>query len=140
MEGGSCYFDTAVLNQTSGPIPPFINNIFAQNTVCVAPSNGMSFNVSSLSGNGISNYNIGLFLNGSNVSSGLIISGLSSNKNVSYSGLSSNTGYNASITVTDSLNLTASASPYFETTWVGGSPVLFFLAAEDYDFKRGPFF
>ena len=76
-------------------------------------------------------------LNGSNVSSGLVITGSSSNKNVFYTGLASNTVYNASITVTDSLNLTASASAYFETTWVGVPPVLYLWEAEDYDFNGG---
>jgi hypothetical protein len=128
-----------VLNQTSGPVPPFINNIFPQNMIFVAPSNGVSFNVSSLSGNSISANNIGLVLNGSNVSAGLVVTGASSNKNVTYNGLASNMVYNASITVTDSLNLTASASAYFETTWVGVPPVLYLWEAEDYDFNGGNF-
>src|SRR5262249_10995201 len=129
----------AVLNQTAGPICPAIASIFPQNMIFVAPSNTMSFNVYSLSGFGISNKNVGLFLNGSNASSGLVITGSSSHKNATYTGLQSNTVYNASITVTDSFNLAASVSTYFETTWVGIPPPLYTWEAEDYDFNSGQF-
>ena len=74
------------------------------------------------------------------VSGSLAISGSSSNKNVSYHGLQSNTIYTASITVTDAFNLTASASTYFETTWVGVPPVVYLWEAEDFDFTNGLYF
>ena len=83
-EGGSCYFDSAVLDQTSGPIPPVIGNLFPLNMIFVPPGDGISFNVSSPSGFTINNNAIGLVLNGVNVSSSLVISGSSSNKNVSF--------------------------------------------------------
>jgi hypothetical protein len=59
---------------------------------------------------------------------------------VSYHGLQSNTVYTASITVTDSFNLIASANTYFETTWVGVPPVLYLWEAEDFDFTNGLYY
>ncbi len=136
-EGGSAYFDSAVLNQISGPIPPVISNLFPLNMIFVNPSDGLSFNVSSPSGFTISSNSIGLIVNGVNVSGSLTISGSASNKNVAYHGLQSNLTYTASITVTDSFNLTASANTYFETTWVGVPPVLYLWEAEDFDYTNG---
>ena len=138
-EGGSCFFDNAVLNQLSGSIPPVISSLFPQNMIFVNPADGVSFNVSSPSGFTIANNNIGLSLNGTNVS-GLAISGSSSNKNVTYHGLLSNAVYNASITVTDAFGLTAGASSHFETTWFGIPPVLFTWEAEDFDFTNGLYY
>ena len=139
-EGGSCYFDTAVLDQISGPIPPVVSSLFPQNMIFVNPADGLSFNVSSPSGFTINPSSIGLTLNGTDVSSSLQVSGSSSNKTVTYHGLQSNTVYNASITVTDAFNLTAGASTYFETTWVGTPPVLYLWEAEDFDFTNGMFY
>ena len=138
-EGGSCYFDDAELNQLSGLSAPVIDNIFPQNMIFVPPSNGFSFNASSPSGSTINSNGIHLILNGVDVSSSLAISGSSSNKAVSYQGLQSNTTYNASITVTDASNLVASASTYFETTWIGIPPILYLWEAEDFDFNSGMF-
>ena len=76
-------------------------------------------------------------MNGVDVSGSLAISGSSSNKNVTYYGLQSNSTYTASITVTDTFNLTASANTYFETTWVGVPPVIYLWEAEDFDFTNG---
>ena len=137
---GSCYFDDAVLNQVSGQIPPVISGLFPLNMIFVNPSDGLSFNVSSSGGSTINDSSIGLVVNGGNVSSSLAISGSSSNKNVSFLGLQSNTVYNASITVTDSFNLTASANTYFETTWVGVPPILYLWEAEDFDFTNGMYY
>jgi hypothetical protein len=139
-EGGSCYFDSAVLNQISGPVPPVISSLSPLNMIFVNPSDGISFNVSSPSGFAISSNAIGLVVNGVNVSSILAVSGSSSNKNVAYLGLQSNTVYTASVTVTDAFNLTASANTYFETTWVGVPPVVFLWEAEDFDFTNGMYF
>jgi hypothetical protein len=139
-EGGSCYFDSAVLNQISGPVPPVIGSLFPLNMIFVNPSDGISFNVSSPSGFTINNSAIGLVVNGVNVSSSVAISGSSSNKNVTYQGLQSNTVYTASVTVTDAFNLTASANTYFETTWVGVPPVVLLWEAEDFDFTNGMYF
>ncbi|HZR20730.1 MAG TPA: hypothetical protein VFE51_25845 [Verrucomicrobiae bacterium] len=138
--GGSAYLDDAVLNQVSGPIPPVISNVFPLNMIFVAPSNGLSFNVSSPAGFIINNSGIGLVLNGTNVSANLVISGSSSNKNVSYHGLQSNLTYTASITVTDSFGFTASQNSYFETTWVGIPPIVYLWEAEDFDFTNGMYF
>jgi hypothetical protein len=137
MQGGSCYFDDALLDQISGPIPPVISNLFPLNMIFVNPADGISFNVRSPSGFTINNSAIGVVVNGVNVSGSLGISGSSSNKNVTYSGLLSNLTYTASITVTDSFNLTASANTYFETTWVGIDPVTYVWEAEDFDFTNG---
>jgi hypothetical protein len=139
-EGGSCYFDSAVLNLVSGPPPPAINNLFPLNMIFVNPGDGISFNVSSSSGSSINNNAIGLVVNGINVSGSVAISGSATNKNVSYHGLQSNTTYTASITVTDTFNLTASANTYFETTWVGVPPILYLWEAEDFDFTNGLYY
>ena len=139
-EGGSAYLDATALNQISGAAPPTINNLLPLNEIFVDPHAGISFNVNSPSGYTINSNAIGLVLNGVNVSSSLSISGSSSNKNVTYNGLQSNTIYNATITVTDAFNLTATANTYFETTWVGVPPVLRIWEAEDYDFTNGMFY
>jgi hypothetical protein len=138
-EGGSCYFDEAALNQFSGLEAPVISSIYPQNMIFFPQSNGFNFNVSSPSGSTINNSGIHLSLNGVDVSGSLAISGSSSNKAVSYQGLLSNMTYNASITVTDVFNLSASASTYFETTWVGIPPILYLWEAEDFDFSSGMF-
>ena len=138
-EGGSAYFDDAVLNQVSGPVPPIISSLFPQNMIFVNPSNGITFNASSPGGFAINTNNIHLVVNGVDVSGSLAISGSSSNKNVTYSGLQSNSTYTASITVSDAFNLTVSASTYFETTWVGIQPVTYLWEAEDWDFNSGTY-
>jgi hypothetical protein len=138
-EGGSCYFDDPALNLSVGSYPPVISNIFPQNMIFVPPSNGLSFDVSSPSGSTIDSNAIHLVLNGVDVSSSLAISGSSSNKAVSYQGLQSNMNYNASIAVTDVSNLSASASTYFQTRWVGIPPILYLWDAEDFDFTNGMF-
>ena len=139
-EGGSCYLDSAVLDQVTGNVPPVIGNFFPLNMIFVNPSDGISFNVSSPSGATINNSGIGLVLNGTNVSASLAISGTASSKNVTYHGLQSNMVYTASVTVTDVFNLTASASTYFETTWVGVPPILYLWEAEDFDFANGMYY
>jgi hypothetical protein len=136
-QGGSCYVDDLVLNQVSGPVPPVIGSLSPLNMIFVNPGDGLNFNVSSPSGFTINSGNIGVVINGVNVSSNLVITGSSSNKTVAYQGLQSNLIYNASITVTDAFNLTATANTYFETTWVGVPPVLYFWEAEDFDFNNG---
>jgi hypothetical protein len=138
-EGGSCYFDEAALDQSAGLYPPAISNIFPQNMIFFPRSNGFSFNVSSPSGSTINSNAIHLMLNGVDVSGSLAISGSTSNKAVSYQGLQSNTTYTASITATDVFGLSASASTYFETTWVGIPPILYLWEAEDFDFNSGMF-
>ncbi len=136
-QGGSCYLDDAVLNQISGPIAPVISNLFPVNLIFVKPSDGITFNVRSPSGFTINTNAIHLIVNGADVSGNLAITGSSSNKNVAYSGLQSNLTYTASITVTDAFGLSASASTYFETTWVGVPPVVYLWEAEDFDFSNG---
>ncbi len=136
---GSCYFDDAVLDQISGPVAPVISNLFPRNMIFVNPNEGLSFNVSSPSGFTINSNAIGLLLNGQDVSSGLVITGSASNKNVAYYGLLSNSTYTASVTVTDTFNLTASATSYFETTWVGTPPLVYLWEAEDWDFTNGTY-
>jgi len=138
-EGGSCYFDDPALILSVGLSPPIISNVFPQNMIFVPPSNGFSFDVTSPSGTTINSNAIHLILNGLDVSSNLAISGSSSNKTVSYQDLQSNMNYNASISVTDVSNLSASASTYFQTTWVGIPPILYLWEAEDFDFNGGKF-
>src|SRR6266704_3668560 len=136
-EGGSSYFDDAVLDQVSGPIPPVVINLFPLNMIFVNPSDGLTFNASSPSGFTINNSGIRLVLNGLDVARSLAISGSASNKNVAYHGLQSNLTYTASITVTDAFGFTASANTYFETTWVGIPPVVYLWEAEDFDYTNG---
>ncbi|PWU10595.1 MAG: hypothetical protein C5B50_25345 [Verrucomicrobia bacterium] len=136
-DGGSLYFDDANLNQLSGPVAPVISNLFPLNMIFVPPTNGISFNASSPSGFTINSSGIQVVVNGSNVSSGLTISGSASSKNVAYHGLQSNSVYNVFISVTDVSNLTANASSYFETTWVGTPPIVYLWEAEDWDYTNG---
>ncbi len=136
-QGGSAYFDDAVLDQISGPIPPVISSVFPLNMIFVNPSDGITFNVSSPSGFTINSNGIHLLVNGVDVSGSLAISGSASNKNVAYYGIQSNLTYTASITVTDAFGFTASASTYFETTWVGVPPIVYLWEAEDFDFTNG---
>jgi hypothetical protein len=137
QEGGSCYFDDTALDQSTGLYPPVIGNISPLNMIFVPPSNGVTFTVSSPSGSTINSNAIHLILNGVDVSSNLAISGSSSNRTVAYHGLQSNMTYRASITATDVFSLSASASNYFETTWVGIPPILYLWEAEDFDFSSG---
>ncbi|HEY5914337.1 MAG TPA: hypothetical protein VJA21_27425, partial [Verrucomicrobiae bacterium] len=136
-EGGSAYFDDAVLDQASGSIPPVISNLFPLNMIYVNPGDGITFTASSPSGNTINAGGIKVVVNGTDVSTSLEVSGSSSNKTVAYNGLQSNLTYTASITVTDSANLTVTANTYFETTWVGVPPVAYLWEAEDFDFTNG---
>ncbi len=136
-ESGSAYFDQAALDQISGPVPPLISGLNPQNEIFVPPSTGLSFNVTSPSGFTINSSGIQVVLNGSNVSSGLIITGSASSKNVTYNGLQSNTTYNATITVTDTSNLTSVANTTFQTTWVGVPAYTYLWEAEDFDFNSG---
>jgi hypothetical protein len=135
-QGGSAYFDDAILDQISGPIPPVITGLYPLNMIFVNPSDGITFNVSSPSGFGINNESIRLVLNGADVSGSLEISGSTSNKNVAYHGLQSNLTYTATISATDAFNATVSADTYFETTWVGVEPVTYLWEAEDFDFEN----
>lgn len=134
---GSCYFDNAVLDQVSGPIPPVISNVLPLNMIFVNPNDGITFNVSSPSGFTINDSDIQLVVNGVDVSSSLVTTGSASNKNVAYYGLQSNQTYTASIAVTDAFDFTANANTSFETTWVGIEPVAYLWEAEDFDFDGG---
>jgi hypothetical protein len=136
-EGGSAFFDDAVLNQTGGFIPPVIANLFPANMIFVNPSDGITFNANSPSGLTINSNGIHLVINGVDVSGSLAISGSISNKNIGYFGLQSNLTYNASISVTDASNLTTAAGTFFQTTWVGILPVTYLWEAEDWDFNGG---
>src|SRR5689334_23528685 len=40
-EGGSCYFDDALLNQVTGSVPPVISSLFPLNMIFVNPSDGL---------------------------------------------------------------------------------------------------
>ena len=136
-DGGSSYLDDADLEVLSGPIPPVISNLNPLNEIFVPPASGVSFNVSSPSGQTINTNSIHLVLNGTDVSKNMTFSGSSSNWNVFYGGLQSNTTYNVSITVTDSVNFAASAKTSFQTTWVGVPPYTYLWEAEDWDFSCG---
>ncbi|MGA2685613.1 MAG: hypothetical protein ABSF51_11225 [Verrucomicrobiota bacterium] len=138
-EGGSSYFDDADLEQLTGPLPLTINNLNPQNEIFVAPSNGVSFDVTSPSGH-INTNAIHLVLNGVDVSTNVTFSGSSSNWTVFYNGLQSNTAYTVSITATDSFNFKASANTTFQTTWLGVAAPTYIWEAEDWDFSSGMYY
>ena len=137
-EGGSAFFDNAVLNQVSGPSAPVISSLFPQDTmIFVNPTSGISFTATSPSGFTINNSGIHLTVNGTNVSGSLTISGSGSSKNVTYQGLQTNTSYTAAISVTDVSNLTVNATINFQTMWFGLLPPTYLWEAEDWDFTNG---
>jgi hypothetical protein len=139
-QGGSCFFDNAILDQVSGPLPPVVSNLSPLNMIFVNPADGISFNVRSPSGFTLSDSDIRLVVNGVDVSTNLVITGSSSNKNVAYHGLASNLTYTASVTVTDSMGFGASTDTFFETTWVDVPPVGYLWEAEDFDFSSGQYY
>ncbi len=138
-EGGSAHFDDALLDQVSGPLPPVITNVLPLNMIFADPKEGLTFTVSSPSGFAIETNGISLVVNGVDVSGQLVVSGTASSKNAAYSGLESNKTYTAAITVTDTMDFTATTTTSFETTWVGVPPVLFLWEAEDFDFEGGKY-
>jgi hypothetical protein len=139
-QGGSAYFDDAVLDQVGGPLPPVISNVSPLNMIFVNPADGITFTASSPSGFTINASDIRLVVNGVDVSSSLAISGSASNKTVGYFGLKSNLTYTATITVTDAFGFSASTDTFFETTWLGIPPIVYLWEAEDYDFSGGQYF
>lgn len=132
--GGSVYFDDAVLDQVSGALPPVLSNVSPGNKLFAPANAGFSFTVTSPSGTAIPDSGIGVTLNGSNVSAGLSISGTPSARNVSYLALVTNLNYRVSVTVTDAVGLTVSGAYEFDTF----SPV-FLWESEDFDFDAGAF-
>jgi hypothetical protein len=134
-DGGSCYYDDEVLNQVSGPIPPVISNVYPGNMLMA--SNHISFSVSSPSSTPINSSGIHLVVNGTDVSGSSTITPVSSSSyNVLYSGILPNVwSYTASITVTDSVGLTASSSMAFDTIVSTN-----LWEAEDYDFTNGLYY
>lgn len=128
--GGSCYFDDATLNQTGGPLPPEITQVYPGNLLLA--SNQISFHVTSATSTPINTSNIHLVVNGVDVSAGCIFSGSTPDISVLYTGLSTNVwSYTASITVADDYNLTASTTMNFDTV----QPALVW-EGEDYDFTN----
>lgn len=129
--GGSVYFDDATLNQTGGPVPPAITQLYPGNMLFA--SNYISFHVTSASSTPINTSDIHLVVNGVDVSSGCSFTGSSPDIGVLYTGIADNAlGYTASITVTDAYAFTASASMSFDTLKPS-----FVWEAEDYDFTNG---
>ncbi len=139
-QGGSCYLDSAVLDQISGQMPPVIADLLPLNMIFVDPADGITFTASSPSGFEIDNSNIQLVVNGQDVSAELQITGSPSTKQVAYNGLASNLTYTASIRVTDAFGFSASTETQFETRWVNVPPVLYLWEAEDFDFSNGQYF
>jgi hypothetical protein len=132
--GGSVYFDDATLNQTGGPVPPLITQVYPGNMLFA--SNHISFHVTSASSTYIDTNKIHLVVNGTDVSSGCQFSGASPDISVIYTNLTPGTwAYTASVTVTDAYSFTASATMNFDTV----NPALAW-EAEDYDFTNGLYF
>ena len=131
--GGSVYVDDTTLNQTGGPVPPQITQVYPGNLLFA--SNYISFHVTSASSSPISTANIHLFVNGTDVSGGpnYTVTGASPNITVKYTGIATNVwAYTASITVTDAYAFTASTSMAFDTVVPA-----YVWEAEDYDFTNG---
>jgi hypothetical protein len=132
--GGSVYFDDAVLNQTGGPVPPQITQVYPGNLLFA--SNHISFHVTSASSTPIDTSKIHLVVNGTDVSSGCQFSGASPDISVTYTNLTVGTwAYTASITVTDAFSFSTSTTMNFDTV----NPTLVW-EAEDYDFTNGLYF
>ena len=132
--GGSVYFDDATLDQTGGPVPPVITQIYPGNLLFA--SNHISFHVTSASSTPIDTSSIHLVVNGTDVSSGCQFSGASPDISVVYTNLAVGTwAYTASITVTDAYSFTASTTMNFDTV----TPTLVW-EAEDYDFTNGMYY
>ena len=132
--GGSVYFDDATLNQTGGPVPPQITQVYPGNLLFA--SNHISFHVTSASSSPIAYTNIHVVVNGADVSSSCSYSGATPDISVSYAGLNTNVwAYTASITVTDAYGFTASSTMNFDTI----TPT-YVWEAEDYDFTNGMFY
>ncbi len=128
--GGSVYFDDITLNQTGGPVPPQITQVYPGNLLFA--SNHISFHVTSASSSPINNSDIHLVVNGTDVSSGCTFSGLTPDIAVTYNGLASGVwAYTAAISVTDGYGFTASTSMKFDTI----SPT-YVWESEDYDFTN----
>ncbi len=132
--GGSVYFDDATLNQTGGPVPPQITQVYPGNMLFA--SNHISFHVTSASSTPVDVNKIHLVVNGTDVSSGCQFSGASPDISVVYTNLAVGTwAYTASITVTDAYSFSASATMSFDTV----APALVW-EAEDYDFTNGLYY
>ncbi len=133
-ENGGTYMDDVTLNQTGGPVPPQITQVYPGNMLFA--SNHISFHVASASSSYIDRTNIHLVVNGADVSSSpsmLITSNSPSDTSVTYTGLTAGVwAYTASIAVTDAYAFTASATMSFDTI----TPA-FVWEAEDYDFTNG---
>jgi hypothetical protein len=128
--GGSTYFDDGVLNQTGGPVPPQISQVYPGNMLFA--SNHISFHVTSASSSFIDTNKIHLVVNGTDVSSGCKFTGATPDISVLYTNLTGNTwAYTASITVTDTYNFTATATMNFDTVKPS-----YVWEAEDYDFTN----
>jgi len=105
--GGSVYFDDATLNQTGGPVPPLITQVYPGNMLFA--SNTSASHVTSASNTPIDTNQIHLVVNGTDVSAGCQFSGASPDISVIYTNLTAGTwAYTASITVTDAYSFTAS--------------------------------
>ena len=128
--GGSVYFDDVNLNQTGGPVPPQITQVYPGNMLFA--SNHISFHVTSASSSPINNTNIHLVVNGTDLSAGCTFSGSTPDITVAYNGLAAGQwNYTAAISVTDGYGFTASTSMNFDTITPG-----YVWECEDYDFTN----
>ncbi|MEJ0088796.1 MAG: hypothetical protein WDM80_03450 [Limisphaerales bacterium] len=129
--GGSTYFDDATLNQTGGPVPPTITQVYPGNLLFA--SNHISFHVTSASSSPISTSDIHLVVNGTDVSSGCTFSGSTPDITVTYSGLASGAWSDtAAISATDGYGFNTTATMTFDTI----APA-YVWETEDYDFTNG---
>ena len=112
--GGSTYFDDATLNQTGGPVPPLIAQVYPGNLLFA--SNHISFHITSASSSPINNSDIHLVVNGTDVSASCSFSGSTPDITVTYNGMAYGVwAYTASVSVTDGYGFNASTTMNFDT-------------------------
>ncbi len=131
-DGGNFVLDDVNLNQTSGPLPPQITQVYPGNMLFA--SNHISFHVISPTSTPINSNDIHLTVNGAAVPTASIsFSGPSTNITAVYNGVSDNAWSNVvNITATDTLGLSASPISFvFDTIHPS-----FVVEMEDYDYTN----
>ncbi len=126
------------IRQSIAPHLPIISGIFPDGTALLQATNKLVFNA--ISSSGLNLTNIGLVLNGVNVSAGLQFvtngtAGTSTNVSVTYPSLPQQITNSATMSATDALGLTGSATVNFDTF----STANLIIKAEEFNFMGGQF-
>ena len=120
--------------------PQVVNRVPVSNKNFHPRTAEISFNATTLGGNGIDPSGVRLTLNGVDVSSRLSISGSTNNRTVSYSGLASNKLYHANITLTETGGKSSTNDFYFDTfseSYITNVAKL--VEVEDYNYSNGQY-